>query len=563
VVAVSVAVVLAGAFGLALRAWLLRHSVLNSDEAVVGLMAHGVLAGHLATFYWGQHYGGAEPYVVAAVLWLAHGSPTAIGATSAALSALAAVLVAVIAATATGDRWFGAAAGAVAWVWPYAVVWNSLRETGFRGVCLACGLLALACALRIHRGGRGLATYLVMGLAAGVGWWASPEIAYFALPVAVVLVASWDRLYAGPERRAGPWHPAPAVTALAGVVVGALPWIYTNARTGFASLRAGSLPNYEGIGYGGRLEVFFRAMLPVQLGVRAVPGGAWVGGPVVGQILYGLVAAVVVVALVSAALAARRGRRSAPLVGVAAGVLTFPFVYALVPATGYWVDGRYGVLLPSLVVLALALALARTGPDAVSAPRKDPVRARHARRSGRSRPTRRVLTTLGPPAFAVACAGLLAAGVLTAATARAGGVPTAPAAFASGWGDPEAPARHVLEELHRHHIRYAYGSYWTAYVLDALDPDGVVVSPSHLDVVRWPAEAAAVRSARDPAWLFSAPGHLKGASLAFSNAETGPGNFTEQQFTGLLEARGVPYRVVHLGVLDAVVPDRRVTLPQP
>lgn len=552
----ATAVVLAAASGLALRAWLLNHTVLNSDEAVVGLMAHGVLHGQFATFYWGQHYGGAEPYVVAAVLWLSHGSPTGLGATAALLSALAAVVVGAIAAAVTGDRWLGAAAGTVAWVWPYAVVWNSLRETGFRGVCLACGLLALACALRIHRGRRGFATYLVLGLAVGVGWWASPEIVYFAIPVAVVLVASWDRLYAGSRRWAGPWRAAPTLVVAGGIVVGALPWIFTNVGSGFASLRTGSLPDYQGIGYGGRLEVFFRAMLPVQLGVRAVPGGAWVGGPVVGPVLYGVVAAVVVAALVRAALAARRGRRSAPLVGVAAGVAAFPFVYALVPATGYWVDGRYGVLLPSLVVLVLVMALAGPGTRPATAP----ARGRHARPARTSGRSPAGVTTA---VLAVACVGVLAAGVLTAATAQAGGVPITPAAYAAGWGDPEAPARHVVTEMQRHHLRYAYGSYWTAYVLDALDPDGVVVTPSHLDVVRWPAAATAVRSSPDPAYLFSAPAHLEAATRAFANAETGPGNFTQQQFTGLLEARGVPFRVVHLGVLDAVVPAHRVTLPAP
>jgi hypothetical protein len=555
-VAVAAAVVLAALFGLALRAWLLNHTVLNSDEAVVGLMAHGVLNGHFATFYWGQHYGGAEPYPVAVVLWLSHGSPTGIGATAALLSALAAVLVGAIAAAVSGSRRLGAAAGAVAWIWPYAVVWNSLRETGFRGVCLVCGLVAFASTLAIHRGRRGLATYLVLGLAVGVGWWATPEIVYFAVPVAVVLVASWDRLYPGAARWKGPWRPTPVLVVAGGMLVGALPWIYTNVGSGFASLRTGSLPNYQGIGYGGRLEVFFRAMLPVQLGVRAVPGGAWVGGSVVGPVLYGVLAALVVVALVRAGLVARQGRRAAPLVGVAAGVAAFPFVYALVPATGYWVDGRYGVLLPSLVVMMLVMALAWPVTRAETVPG----RARHARpvRAG-GRSSAATMT----PVLVVACVGVLAAGVLTTAAAQAGGVPITPRAYAAGWGDPEAPARHVVAEMQRHHIRYAYGSYWTAYVLDALDPDGVVVTPSHLDVVRWPEAAAAVRSSPDPAYLFSAPGHLHAATQAFANAETGPGNFNQKQFTGLLEAQGVPFRVVHLGVLDAVVPAHRVTLPAP
>jgi hypothetical protein len=541
------------AYGLLLRAWVLAHVPLNSDEAVVGLVARGILAGHFVTFYWGQQYGGAEPYLVAAVIWLVHGSPMGIGGTAALLSAVAAALVGLVVAEATANRWLGAVAGALTWVWPYAVVWNSLREYGFRGVSLVCGLLMVYVSLRVRHGRGGVSTGIVLGLAAGVGWWSSPEIGYFAVPVAVVLLASWDRLFTAGRRWSGPWKPRPALAAIAGAAVGALPWLYTNVHTGFASLSTASLPTYDGIGYGGRLSIFFRDMLPVQLGARTVPGGAWVGGTVVGPLLYGLLGAVVAAALALAALEARRGRRAAPLVAMTGGVAAFPFIYALVPSTGYWTDGRYGVDLPSLLVALLALALA--GPERRPVPAADAQartpRARHARR--------------GPPhrrAVAVACAGLAGAGLLTTFTARAGGVP-ADRGFFSSWTDPDAAVRHVATEMTRHGIRYAYGSYWTAYVLDFLDPGAVVVSPSHLDVVRWPAEAAAVGSAPDPAWLFFSPSQVQEATRAFANPEPGPGDYTEAQFEGLLTGRGVAYRVVHLGVLDAVVPAHRVTLPAP
>jgi hypothetical protein len=556
-----VVVVVTAAYGLVLRAWVLTHVPLNSDQAVVGLMAKSILAGHFNTFYWGQQYGGAETYPVAAVLWLVHGSPTGVGATAALLSAVAAALVGLIVSAVTANRWLGAVAGAGAWVWPYAVVWNSLRETGFRAVCLICGLLLVYLAALVHRGRGGVAVSLLLGLAAGVGWWASPEISYFAVPAGVLLLASWDRPFAPAGRWAAPWQPGPALAAVGGAVVGALPWLYTNLHTGFASLSTGSLPTYEGIGYGGRLGVFFRAMLPVQLGVRSVPDGNWVGGATIGPVLYGLALAVVVAALVRAALLSRGGRRAAPALAAAGGVLAFPFVYALVPSSGYWLDGRYGVELPSLLVLLGAVVLA--GPSAVQSPGAagrpaEGGRARHARRRrSAARPA-----GAGPGAVTLACAGLLAATLLTVAAARAGGVPANPRTFGRGWGDPDAPLRQVAAGLTAHGIRDAYGDYWTAYVLDFIDPKGAVVSPSPLDVVRWPATAAAVGSAPDPAWLFFDPNRLTQATEAFGNTEQGPGNYTEAQFTALLTGRGVAYRVVHLGVLDAVVPARRVTLPR-
>jgi hypothetical protein len=353
---------LAGTYGLVLRLRLLAHTPVNSDWAVAGLMAKSILSGHFWTFYWGQQYGGVEPYLVAPVVWLSGGSPWAMGVTAALLSAVAAVLVGLVVGASTGRRWLGWAAGTLAWVWPYAVVWNSIREYGFRGVTMACGLLALWMAVRIHRGPTRVVDSAVLGLAIGIGWWSSPELVYFAAPVAVVLVLSWDRLFDRDRRLVGPWRLAPVAAAVASAVVGALPWLYTNVGTGFASLQTGSLPSYRGLGYGARLHVFFDDMLPVQLGVRTVPGGAWVGGRTVGPVLYGIVAAVVVVVVVAALGSARRGRAAAPALGAAAGIVLFPFLYALVPSTGYWVDGRYGVYLPAFIAIAAGVVLAGARP---------------------------------------------------------------------------------------------------------------------------------------------------------------------------------------------------------
>ena len=38
------------------------------DEAIVGIMARAIDGGHFTAFYWGQHYGGLESYLVAASL---------------------------------------------------------------------------------------------------------------------------------------------------------------------------------------------------------------------------------------------------------------------------------------------------------------------------------------------------------------------------------------------------------------------------------------------------------------------------------------------------------------
>src|SRR5271165_3555765 len=59
------------AAGLLGRAWWLTHVTFDSDQAVVGLMAREILHGHFTAFFWGQVYGGVEPFVVAAVFGVA------------------------------------------------------------------------------------------------------------------------------------------------------------------------------------------------------------------------------------------------------------------------------------------------------------------------------------------------------------------------------------------------------------------------------------------------------------------------------------------------------------
>ncbi len=534
-------VVLAGTYGVLLRVWLLAHMSLFGDEAVVGLMGRGILAGHLDAFYWGQHYGGVEPYVVAAVLGQVNGGPMGLNGTPAVLAAVASALAYVVLRTGHANRRLAAVGAAMVWVWPYAAVWNSVREIGFRGATLCCGLVLVLCALRVHQHRAGPATRVVMGLAAGVGWWASPEIAYFVIPAVVLLVASWNRLYAPPGATGGrwsaPWHVgAFALTGL-GVIVGALPWIWSNLRSSFASLHLGN-PAPPQDGYWTRVSIFFHDVLPSQLGLRAIPGGAWIGGSTVGHALFVVIVALLAVMLVRAAWVARLGRAAAPLLAAGLAVVAFPFVSAYFPTSWYWVDGRYGVYLPPLLILLAVWSL----PGVTTAPSTTATHARRRRPAGHA-------------ALALASLGLAAGLCSTVVLAHeSAGVPTHPRAFFSGWSDPNEAARQVIVSMAAHHLRTAYGDYWTAYDLDFLAPHTVTVSPSPMDVQRSASLARRVRAGTPQAWLFFAPGREAAAGAAFSNPEPGPGGYSESAFTAYLTAHGNAYRVVHLGILDAVVP---------
>ncbi|HEY6472628.1 MAG TPA: hypothetical protein VIY26_07030, partial [Acidimicrobiales bacterium] len=97
---------------------------------------------------------------------------------------------------------------------------------------------------------------------------------------------------------------------------------------------------------------------------------------------------------------------------------------------------------------------------------------------------------------------------------------------------------------------------WTAYDLDFLSGGSPTVSPSPLDVNRSTAISSEVASTKNPAWLFFAPSQTAAASTVFGNPQPGPGPYTEQTFEAYLTKLGIPYKVVPLGVLDAVIPQR-------
>ncbi|MGD0747450.1 MAG: hypothetical protein ABSB68_06530 [Acidimicrobiales bacterium] len=558
-IAVLVAAGLAVVYGVLLHVWLLVHLPIWGDEAIVGIMARAIDSGHFSAFYWGQHYGGLEPYLVALGLKIGGGGEPALNATPAVLAAIAAVLVAGVTQAAGKSRIVALAAGATVWVWPYAVIWQSVREGGFRFATLCCGLTAVLCCILAFQRRAGALAWLVLGLALGLGWWASPEIAYFALPCLVLLVAWWR----GPRTSevAGAVRPArgtPLLLAVFGAALGSLPWWYANAHTGFSSLRRSALPANGSVTYGTKLSVFFHYMLPMQLGVRALVSGAWLGGPVVGQTLYVLVLVLVVGAVVRAVWAfARDASRLVP-VALATGVLGYAFLYAAAPGTGYWIDGRYGIYLPALIVALCGSVLAQevSWPTAAERPPPDAAQGARRRRSRHAPLQGRISVPL-----ALAVLGVLGALCLTVAAAHATGIPASPAFF-SGWRSGDAPMQQAVDLMRAHHIEDAYGDYWTAYDLDFLSGGRPLVSPNpSLDVSRSASIAAGVAASSDPAWLFFAPGETAQASAEFLNPQPGPGPYTEQTFEQHLQQLGISYQVVHLGILDAVVPSRKVTVP--
>ena len=327
--AMGVAAALLFALGLFLRLWILGRAPVNADQAVVGLMAGEILHGHFFAFYWGQSYGGGEPYVVAALFALFGQSRLVLGLAPILLDAVGTLLVWRI-----GRRLFDQRVGVLAsllfWLWPEVYLYLSTVEWGFRYLALVCGLAVLLFSLRLadHHPSR-LLDWVGLGLSLGLGWWCSPEIAYYAAPALLWIV------YRSIGTRTWP-RPTGVLLFLGATALGALPWLGANVGHGYPSLQP--VAQQLSQAWVGRFGVFFQHVLPLVLGLRLRGSGDWLGGPAFGLTACLLLGSVLLAWTVLLALR----RRALPLVFF---VVLFPFAYTYAPYSAFWNDGRYALYL--------------------------------------------------------------------------------------------------------------------------------------------------------------------------------------------------------------------------
>lgn len=320
------------AAGLGLRVWVLASPLgaADSDESWIGLTGRALLHGHATAFYGGQRYGGTqEAALVAGVRLLTQSWLFSLKCVPVTLSAIAAVLVWRI-----GRRMVGEPAARTAallfWVGPVASLWLSTKARGFYGPSAVLGLAVVLLALRLAER-PALVDAALAGLAAGLGWWASPNIVYFVVPAVVWLV--WRR--PGVIRLAG--------LAGAGWLLGAAPWLVNNLGSHWASLNGAPYSIHDT--YSHRLHLFLEPGLPIALGLRQPWTERWLLP--FGHGLYlvaGLAAAVVVV----------RRRRPALLLLICAA---YPFEFAASPFSWFVADGRYIWFLLPAVALFVAPSL--------------------------------------------------------------------------------------------------------------------------------------------------------------------------------------------------------------
>lgn len=252
------------ATGAALRLWLMLRGwpALDSDEAIIGLMARHILNnGERPIFYYGQHYLGAlEAYVAAGAFAL-------LGPTTLALhlSELPLVIGFLVAAYCLGRAAYGPTVGLLTLAFlAVGPAFGLLRETavigGYQETLLLGALLLLMVYARLRRPdslptrrrewARTLAYYAALGVVAGLGIWSNQLIYPF-------VVAAFVALAVGRRRE---MRHLPVLALLAGLVIGCWPFLVYNLQHGGATFAELAQQN-RAPGHGGPLPA-----LPTWLG---------------------------------------------------------------------------------------------------------------------------------------------------------------------------------------------------------------------------------------------------------------------------------------------------------
>jgi hypothetical protein len=229
------------------------------------------------------------------------------------------------------DRQGALLAAGMAWFAPAAFVWFSTRQTMFYLPDVILGLSTMLLAVDVrerHTEGSPL-RWAAIGLAAGLGWWTSPQILLYVVPI-----AGWLIVRLGPRAFSAGWPAVP------GALVGASAWLWHQLTDPSAPLLA--LPAGGDGSYTDRLETFTSHGLPLALGVKQSMSLVWVASW----------ASVAFAAFLLVILRAFLRPGGAP--GVHLWMLgLYPFILALSPVASYVDTGRYLFFLGPILAIVL------------------------------------------------------------------------------------------------------------------------------------------------------------------------------------------------------------------
>jgi 4-amino-4-deoxy-L-arabinose transferase-like glycosyltransferase len=203
----------------------------NADEAVVGLMAKHILRGEIPLLFYGQAYMGSLDAMLVAVGFCLFGPHVAVIRAVQVLLYLGTIVIWYrLCRKGFGSETVARITAALLSVPPVVVVLYTTVSLGGYGEALILGSGCLLLAVDIHQGARHPVRFFLLGLLAGLGFWAFPLSLVYSIPAISVAIRPITR-------SSGTEDPLPhrILPILAGGILGAMPWILAAVSAGSAA----------------------------------------------------------------------------------------------------------------------------------------------------------------------------------------------------------------------------------------------------------------------------------------------------------------------------------------
>ncbi len=258
------------AVGVALRLDLLiaNNFVIDSDEAIVGLMAkHMREGGSYPVFYYGQHYMGSFEAIIASWLFGFFGISSETLKLTPFLFSIGLIVVTYMLGREFGGRAVASVSALLISCAPSAlIIWSSMARGGFIEIVFIGALVLLVLTRWLKRERLSLLGVILLGLLIGFGWWVNNQIIYFIPPTGFFVLGAYlhDRKIRDQGRFQSIFFAF--VSGVAAFFVGGLPfWLY-NIEHHFVSFEMFKRAPVSDIfsHFGG----VFTTALPILLGAK-------------------------------------------------------------------------------------------------------------------------------------------------------------------------------------------------------------------------------------------------------------------------------------------------------
>jgi len=421
-----------------------RDVLIDSDEAIVGLMGRHILHGHFPIWLYGIAYNGSIEAYWSAVLFAIFGA-TPLVLKMEPLSWFAGFLVVhYFLAKEVSDEMTARWATLVLAISPaFLTVW-SFKVVGCYMSTLFLGTLSLWVAARILRRGLTTGRAVTLGLLLGLSWWTSALSLAFIVPIVALLTF---------DLRKRLWSAA-TVYGAAAFLAASLPWWIYNATHRLASLRIRSQVPHAYASPIVAVKGLLRRGIPILLGARPEHGLSDFF-PLAGLFMDALFAIAVGLAIYRLA----AGRRSQPNANGQALLLAVVLMMTMLfVVSGYGANAdepRYLIPIYAAIYALIFFRLRR--------------------------------------GIAAALAAILLAihlyGTFQIQRAELGTTLNA------------EPTAEVLAFLRRNGVRNAYAPYWSAYRLTFESQEEIIFSPPEGDFVRYEPHLERVKNDPAPAYV--------------------------------------------------------------